>query len=83
MSWARLCPRRPQLTGEAANGNFYLPTVLTGVTTDMRCYLEEQFAPLVPLTSFRTEDEAAEMANDTVYGLTAYMFTRDLNRTWK
>jgi len=74
---------RPSLGGELEGGNFFLPTVLAGVPETARCYREEQFAPLVALTPFETEDEAARMANDTEYGLAAYFFTKDAGRTWR
>jgi succinate-semialdehyde dehydrogenase/glutarate-semialdehyde dehydrogenase len=67
----------------ALGGNFYQPTVLTGVTTDMRVAREETFGPLAPLFRFETEAEAIAMANDTEFGLAAYFFTRDVGRCWR
>jgi succinate-semialdehyde dehydrogenase/glutarate-semialdehyde dehydrogenase len=64
-------------------GHFYAPTVLAGVTPDARALHEEIFGPVAPVTSFATDDEALERANDTEYGLVAYMFTRDLGRAFK
>ncbi len=61
-------------------GNFYEPTVLTGVTQQMRVAREETFGPVAPLFRFKTEEEAVRMANDTPFGLAAYFFTRDLGR---
>ena len=61
-------------------GNFYEPTVLTGVTPQMRVAREETFGPVAPLFRFKTEEEAVRMANDTPFGLAAYFFTRDLGR---
>ncbi len=60
---------------------FYPPTVLTGVTPQMRIAQEEIFGPVVAVTIFDTESEAVEMANATRYGLAAYAYTRDLNRS--
>jgi succinate-semialdehyde dehydrogenase/glutarate-semialdehyde dehydrogenase len=62
---------------EGLEGAYYLPTVLTDVTTDMRVWKEEVFGPVLPVVSFRTEDEAVAMANDTDYGLGAHVMTTD------
>ncbi len=64
-------------------GNFYEPTVLTGVTPQMKVAREETFGPVAPLVRFKTEEEAVRMANDTPFGLAAYFFTRDLGRCWR
>jgi len=70
-----------RLRGEGVDGGwFYAPTVLDGVTPDMRIYREETFGPLAPVVVFDTEQEAVEMANDTAYGLASYVYTRDLSR---
>ncbi|MBK8756291.1 MAG: NAD-dependent succinate-semialdehyde dehydrogenase [Actinomycetales bacterium] len=61
-------------------GWFYQPTVLTDVPADARIAVEEIFGPVAPISTFRTEDEALTRANDTAYGLIAYIFTRDLSR---
>ena len=58
-------------------GNFYSPTILTGVTRDMKVWQEEVFGPVLPVVAFSTEEEAISLANDTVYGLGGYIFTRD------
>ncbi|MEO8445506.1 MAG: NAD-dependent succinate-semialdehyde dehydrogenase [Gammaproteobacteria bacterium] len=62
---------------------FFEPTVLADVTPAMRVAREETFGPLAPLFRFRTEDEAVRMANDTEFGLAAYVYTRDLGRSWR
>jgi succinate-semialdehyde dehydrogenase/glutarate-semialdehyde dehydrogenase len=64
-------------------GNFYEPTVLTGVTPQMKVAREETFGPVAPLFRFKTEEEAVRMANDTPFGLAAYFYTRDLGRCWR
>ncbi len=71
------------LTGGSAlggDGYFYPPTVLTGVPRQARMADEEIFGPVAPLTGFDTEDEVVAAANDTEYGLVAYVFTNDLRR---
>ena len=64
----------------AGDGFFYAPTVLTDVPPDARILHEEVFGPVAPVTTFDTEDEAVRMADDTEFGLVAYLFTRDLDR---
>jgi succinate-semialdehyde dehydrogenase/glutarate-semialdehyde dehydrogenase len=64
-------------------GTFYQPTVLTGVTTDMKITYEETFGPVAPLFRFKTEEEGIAMANDTEFGLAAYFFARDIGRIWR
>ena len=61
-------------------GYFYAPTVLADVPADARLLREEVFGPVAPIATFETEDEAVEAANDTEFGLVAYVFTRDLQR---
>ncbi len=67
----------------ALGRTFYQPTVLTEVTPAMRVAREEIFGPVAPLFRFRTEEEAVAMANDTEFGLAAYLYTRDLSRSWR
>jgi succinate-semialdehyde dehydrogenase/glutarate-semialdehyde dehydrogenase len=67
----------------ALGGTFYEPTILTGVTPAMRVAREETFGPVAPLFKFQTEAEAIAMANDTEFGLAAYVYTRDLARSWR
>jgi succinate-semialdehyde dehydrogenase / glutarate-semialdehyde dehydrogenase len=66
--------------GEFARGSFYAPTVIDGVTREMLISYEETFGPVCGLTKFETEDEAIELANDSIYGLCAYFHTRDYAR---
>lgn len=65
--------RSPNLTGA-----YYLPTILTNVTRNMRVWSEEVFGPVLPVVAFDTEEEAIDLANDTIYGLGAAVFTQDL-----
>ncbi|MGV0603480.1 NAD-dependent succinate-semialdehyde dehydrogenase [Mycolicibacterium sp. XJ1904] len=67
-------------TAVSGEGYFYSPTVLTGVPRDARMSGEEIFGPVAPLTPFETEDDVVAAANDTEYGLVAYVFTNDLRR---
>ncbi len=64
----------------AGPGYFYAPTVLTGVPDSARMRHEEVFGPVAPLTAFTDEDEVVAAANDTEFGLVAYVYTRDLQR---
>ena len=65
--------KRPQ----SLKGAYYLPTILTNVKRDMRVWKEEVFGPVLPIISFRDEDDAVRIANDTKYGLGALVFTED------
>ena len=67
----------------ALGGTFFEPTILTGVTSGMLVAREETFGPVAPLFKFKTEAEAIAMANDTEFGLAAYLYTRDLARSWR
>ena len=74
------------LTGgkaHALGGNFFEPTVVTGVTQDMKVAQEETFGPLAPLFKFDDVDQVIEMANDTIFGLAAYFYAKDLSRVYK
>lgn len=62
---------------------FFEPTVLTGVTPDMKVAKEETFGPLAPLFRFSTEEEAIRYANDTEFGLAAYFYSRNIGRVWR
>jgi succinate-semialdehyde dehydrogenase/glutarate-semialdehyde dehydrogenase len=64
-------------------GNFFEPTVLTGITQEMKVAREETFGPVAPLFRFKTEEEAIRLANDTEFGLAAYFYSRDIGRVWR
>jgi succinate-semialdehyde dehydrogenase/glutarate-semialdehyde dehydrogenase len=64
-------------------GTFFQPTVLSGVTPDMRVTNEEIFGPVSPVYVFEKEEQAIAMANDTVYGLACYFYTSDLGRAFR
>jgi aldehyde dehydrogenase (NAD+) len=65
------------LAGGTYEGLFYQPTVLTGVTPEMRVYQEETFGPVAPIITVKGVDEAVAVANDSEYGLSAGIITRD------
>ncbi len=67
------------LPDELAHGYFFQPTVLTGITPAMRIAQEEIFGPVMPVTPFHDVEEALALANDTVYGLAAYILTHNLD----
>jgi succinate-semialdehyde dehydrogenase / glutarate-semialdehyde dehydrogenase len=67
----------------ALGGTFYEPTVLTHVNSQMILAREETFGPVAPLFRVDTDEEAVKLANDTEFGLAAYVYTRDLARSWR
>jgi succinate-semialdehyde dehydrogenase/glutarate-semialdehyde dehydrogenase len=67
----------------ALGGTFFEPTVVTEVTPTMLMAREETFGPIAPLFRFESEADAIRMANDTEFGLAAYLYTRDLARSWR
>ncbi|MEM6374687.1 MAG: NAD-dependent succinate-semialdehyde dehydrogenase [Pseudomonadota bacterium] len=71
--------------GEPMQGSGYFlpPTILTGVTQDMLVSQDETFGPLAPLFKFETEDDVIAMGNDTIFGLAAYFYAKDLSRVYK
>ena len=71
--------------GEAhpLGGTFVKPTVLAGMTADMRVAREETFAPLAPVFKFETVDEVIKLANDTEFGLSSYFYANDLKKVWQ
>ncbi len=74
------------LTGGRAHGlgrTFFTPTVLTGATSDWAMSNEETFGPVAALQRFTAEEDAVRIANDTPYGLSAYLYSRDVGRIWR
>ena len=67
----------------ALGQTFFEPTVLAGVTSQMKVAKEETFGPLAPLFRFETDEEGIQMANDTEFGLASYFFSRDVGRIWR
>jgi succinate-semialdehyde dehydrogenase / glutarate-semialdehyde dehydrogenase len=69
--------------GKALGGNFFQPTIITGVTNDMAVAREETFGPVAPLFKFKTEEEVIALANNTEFGLACYFYARDIGRVWR
>lgn len=80
---AKLAFGGERLTGGAYDKGFFVkPTIFTEVTTKMRIWKEEIFGPVLGIGTFSSFDEAIAMANDTVYGLSASIYTRDVNKAY-
>jgi len=74
------------LTGGAPHSlgrTFFEPTVLTGVTKEMKVAVEETFGPVAPLFRFDTVEDVIEQANDTIFGLASYFYAKDLSKVWR
>jgi succinate-semialdehyde dehydrogenase/glutarate-semialdehyde dehydrogenase len=80
---AKLLTGGEPLSGPAHPGYFFAPTVLADVPPGARVLREEIFGPVAPVTTFSTEEQAVNAANATEYGLVAYLYTRDLARTFR
>lgn len=66
-----------------ADGYYYHPIIMTHINDNMQCVNEEIFGPLAPIATFKTEEEVIERANDTNYGLAAYVYTENLSRAFR
>ncbi len=64
-------------------GTFFQPSILTGVTMEMAMSCEETFGPVAGIAGFSSDEEAVRIANDTPYGLAAYLYSRDVGRIWR
>jgi len=68
---------------DAKGGLFFQPTILTGVTSNMKVAREETFGPVAPLLKFETEEQVIEMANNTEFGLASYFYSRDVSKIFR
>jgi succinate-semialdehyde dehydrogenase/glutarate-semialdehyde dehydrogenase len=69
--------------GSRLDGQFFEPSVLTGMTMEMAMSCEETFGPVAGIARFSTEEEAVRIANDTPYGLSAYFYSQSNARIWR
>ncbi|HCL64759.1 MAG TPA: succinate-semialdehyde dehydrogenase (NADP(+)) [Rhizobium sp.] len=69
--------------GSELGGLFFQPTILTGVTSNMKVAIEETFGPVAPLFKFDTEEEVIELANNTEFGLASYFFSKDVSKVFR
>ncbi len=69
--------------GKRLHGQFFEPTVVADATADMVCATEETFGPFAPIFKFRTEQEAIDAANATIFGLASYFYSRDVGRIFR
>jgi len=65
---------------EGLDGAYYMPTLITNTTSEMKVVTEEVFGPVLPIITFKTEKEALQIANNTQYGLSAFVYSKDLER---
>ena len=69
--------------GKRLTGQFFEPTVVADATADMVCATEETFGPFAPIFKFKTEQEAIDAANNTIFGLASYFYSRDVGRIFR
>jgi succinate-semialdehyde dehydrogenase/glutarate-semialdehyde dehydrogenase len=69
--------------GKKMQGQFFEPTVIANATAHMQCAQEETFGPFAPVFRFKTEQEAIELANNTIFGLASYFYSRDVGRIFR
>lgn len=66
--------------GELIKDQYFAPTIITNVNDEMICMTEETFGPVAPVTTFKSEEEVIARANDSIFGLAAYVFTENITR---
>jgi len=69
--------------GKKMQGQFFEPTVIANATANMLCAQEETFGPFAPVFRFKTEQEAIDAANNTIFGLASYFYSRDVGRIFR
>ena len=69
--------------GKVINKYFFEPTIIVNANSKMRLAKEEIFGPVCPIFKFSSDEEVINMANDTIYGLASYFYSKDINRCWK
>ena len=69
--------------GNVINKYFFEPTIIVNANSKMRLAKEEIFGPVCPIFKFSSDEEVINMANDTIYGLASYFYSKDINRCWK
>ena len=74
-----LCGGKPDKLG----GLFFEPTVIAEANSSMKLAGEETFGPVAPLFRFKSEDEVIQMANNTIFGLAAYFYSKNIDRIWR
>lgn len=67
----------------ALGTSYFEPTIITGITTEMRLFNEEVFGPVASILTFETEEEVIKLANQTPYGLASYLFTQNMGTSWR
>lgn len=76
------CGGKRYTQGACADGSFYEPTILVNVSPQMKCFQDEIFGPVLVVTKYRDLDDAIELANSTMFGLGANIFTKDLKKAY-
>lgn len=73
-----MTPENPTFKNPPADGNYVVPRILTNVTPDMAVMREETFGPIIPVAKVSSDEEAVRLMNDTTYGLTASVWTKEI-----
>ncbi len=71
------------IVGGKRHGNCFIPTIISNISSEMKIFHEEIFAPVISLIAFENDDQVISMANDTLYGLASYIYIGDIAKGWK